>query len=118
MRHETLGALEDIRESIQHLLEDTEGMTFAEFAADRRTRQLVERNVEIIGEAVNRLHRHDPEIVQHISAWRKIIDLRNALIHGYDVIDYPTVWRAIQESLPVLRQEVAELLSNDDNDRQ
>ncbi len=110
MRRDTLGLLEDIRDAAQFIAEDTIGMTFDVFEGDRRTRQLVERNFEIIGEAVNRLHRHAPAVAEQISAHRQIVDFRNALINGYDVIDYPTVWRAVQESLPVLRAEVERLL--------
>ena len=110
MRRETLGVLEDIRDSARFITEDTAGMSFESFLEDRRARQLVERNFEIIGEAVNRLRRHDPAVVERISAHGKIVGLRNALIHGYDVIDYPPVWLTVQESLPVLPAEVAQLL--------
>jgi uncharacterized protein with HEPN domain len=110
MRPDTLGLLEDIRDAAQFIADDTAGMTFEAFERDRRTRQLVERNVEIIGEAVSRLRRHDPTLVARITAHNQIVGLRNALIHGYDVIDYPIVWRAVHESLPVLRAEVDRLL--------
>ena len=59
---------------------------------------------------MNRLRRHAPAVAERISASGQIIGLRNALIHGYDVIDDPTVWRAVQHSLPVLRAEVEGLL--------
>ncbi len=110
MRRDTLGLLEDIQDAARFIVEDTAGMTFEAFEGDRRARQLVERNFEIIGEAVNRLHRRAPAVAEQISAYRQIVDFRNVLIHGYDVIDYPTVWRAVQESLPVLRTEVERLL--------
>lgn len=95
MRRDTLGTLKDIRESAQFISDDTVGMSFDAFFKDRRARQLVERNFEIIGEAVSRLRRRDPTVVERLSAYQKIIGLRNALIHGYDVIDYPTVWLAV-----------------------
>jgi uncharacterized protein with HEPN domain len=60
MPPDTVGVLVDIRDAAQYIVDDTAGMTFAEFERDRRTRQLVERNLEIIGEAVNRLRRHAP----------------------------------------------------------
>jgi len=113
MRRDVVGLLEDIREAAGFIAEDTAGLSFEAFEQDRRVRQLVERNFEIIGEAVNRLRRHEPELVERISAYRQIIGFRNALIHGYDVIDYPTVWRAVQESLPVLRAEVDALLGEE-----
>ncbi|MDP9472056.1 MAG: hypothetical protein M3Q71_15550 [Chloroflexota bacterium] len=68
MRRETLGLLEDIRDAAKFIVADTAGVTVDGFIGDRLTRQLVERNFEIIGEAVNRLRRHDPTIVERISA--------------------------------------------------
>jgi uncharacterized protein with HEPN domain len=99
-----------IREAAQYIAEDTAGMTFAGFAADRRTRQLVERNFATIGEAVNRIRRRDPEVVERISSYNDIIGLRNVVIHGYDDINYDAIWEAVQESLPVLLTEVEQLL--------
>ena len=98
----------DIRESA-YIADDTAGHSFEFFRADRRVRQLVERNLQIIGGAMRRLSREDPGLAGRITAYRRIIGLRNALIHGYDVINYPTVWRAVQESLPVLRAAVDKL---------
>lgn len=110
MRRNSRGLLVDIREATQFIADDTVGMTFDAFVADRRARQAVERNFEIIGEAVNRLRRHDPVIASRISSYNQIIALRNALIHGYDVINYAAVWNTVQEWLPVLRAEVEQLL--------
>jgi uncharacterized protein with HEPN domain len=110
MRRDTAGALEEILEAAGFIAADTAGMTAKEFADDRRTRQLVERNFEIIGEAVNRLIRHAPAVVNRITAYRQIVGLRNALIHGYDLIDYPTLWRTVQDSLPVLVAEIEGLI--------
>lgn len=104
------GTLEQIHEAAGYIEVDTAGMTFEAFEADRRTRQLVERNFEIIGEAVKRLRRHAPEVVEQISACNKIVGLRNVLIHGYDQVDYAAPWFAVRESLPVLRAEVETLL--------
>lgn len=106
--------LEQIDEAAGYIEADTAGMGFEEFKADRRTRQLVERNFEIIGEAVNRLRRHAPGVVEQISASNQIVGFRNQLSHGYDRIDYSIVWRAVQETLPVLRAEVGALLREAD----
>lgn len=110
MLPDTLGVLEDIRDAAQYIADDTAGMTFEGFERDRRTRQLVERNFEIIGEAVNRLRRHAPLTVEHITSSDRIVDFRNALNHGDDTIDYRRVWRAIQDALPILRAEVEQVL--------
>ena len=111
MLRDTLGMLEDIHEAAGFIAADTAGMTAQSFEQDRRTRQLVERNFEIIGEAVNRLSRHAPSVVDRMTAYQHIVSLRNALIHGYDVIDHPTLWQTVQESLPVLRAEIEALIN-------
>ena len=111
MRRDALGMLEDIREAAGFIAADTSALTAQDFARDRRARQLVERNFEIIGEAVNRLSRHAPAVAERITAHRQIVNLRNALIHGYDVIDHPTLWQTVQTSLPVLLAEVEALIA-------
>lgn len=110
MPPDVTNTLEHIREAAGYIQEDTAGLTFDAFMADRRIRQAVERNFEIIGEAVNRLRRHAPEVLEQISASNQIVAFRNQLSHGYDRIDYPTVWQAVQVALPKLRAEVEALL--------
>ena len=60
MPPDIIGTLEDILEAAGYIEVDTAGLTMEAFEEDRRTRQAVERNFEIIGEAVNRLRRHAP----------------------------------------------------------
>ena len=79
MRRDSLGALEHILDAVQNVAHDTAGMTFEEFERDRRTRQLVERNFEIIGEAVNRVRTHEPSVASRISSHNQIVAFRNAL---------------------------------------
>lgn len=98
MPPDILGTLEHIHEAAGFIEADTAGMTFETFKADRRTRQAVERNFEIIGEAVNRLRRHAPDVAARIGASNKIVGFRNQLSHGYDRIEYPTVWRSARSS--------------------
>jgi uncharacterized protein with HEPN domain len=70
----------------------------------------------IIGEALNRLRRRDPDIAERISDLQQIVGMRNALIHRYDVTDYPIVWRAIHETLPILWEQIEELLPAEDRE--
>ncbi|HEU5432703.1 MAG TPA: HepT-like ribonuclease domain-containing protein [Thermomicrobiales bacterium] len=118
MRHETRGALAFRRDAAQNIAEDTAGATFAMCLNDRRMRQLVERNVEIIGEAVSRLIRHDPWAAAKIREARLIVDFRNVVVHGYDAIDSKTVWRAVEESLPISQAEAETLLNDAEMDRE
>jgi uncharacterized protein with HEPN domain len=70
----------------------------------------VEREFTIIGEAVNRILKIDSTIP--ISNHRKIVSVRNYIIHGYDSVDYETLWSIIKRHLPVLENEVNQLLKN------
>ncbi len=115
MRRDTVGTLEDILTAAQRILNRTRGETLDSFRQDLDSRQIVERNFEIIGEAVNRLRRHDPAMLEQISGYQKIIAFRNILIHAYDIIDATTVWQAVQESLPILVAEVTQLLRDVDD---
>ena len=72
-------------------------------------RSAIERQFEIIGEALNRLKRLDPETAVRISDYQRIIDFRNVLAHGYDVVSDQVVWDIVQNKLPDLRREIDEL---------
>jgi uncharacterized protein with HEPN domain len=101
--------LEDISISINEIYEFLpKDIDYFEFEKDLRTRKAIERNIEIIGEALNRILKAYPDI--SISDSRKIVDTRNRIIHGYDSITPDILWLIIKQSLPVLRNEVAELL--------
>jgi uncharacterized protein with HEPN domain len=75
-------------------------------------RQAIERNFEIIGAAVGRLAKVDPTTADKIGKYQQIISFRNALIHGYDLIDEAQVWEVVRTNLPTLEAEVAALLAN------
>ncbi len=87
------------------------GKTFRRFKNNRLIRRAVERELEIIGEAVNRILKLEPEIT--IKGARKIVDLRNLIIHAYDSVDYEYLWAIIVNHLPVLKTEVQQLLGTE-----
>ncbi len=68
----------------------------------------VERNIEIIGEAMNRLLQIEPNI--KISNARRIVDARNKIIHGYDEIENSQIWAIIINHLPILKKEIEIIL--------
>ena len=70
----------------------------------------MERNLEIIGEAIGRISRYDAETASRISEHRRIIAFRNRLIHGYDLLDDELVWETVKAEVPVLLSEVEGLL--------
>jgi uncharacterized protein with HEPN domain len=110
MRPKTPKLLEDIRDAAAYIVELAQGRTLEDYNRDRMLRQAVERNFEIIGEAVSRLTRLDPDTAGRIGSHRQIVDFRNVLIHGYDLIDHRIVWSTIAEKIPVLLKEVESLL--------
>ena len=73
-----------------------------------KTRRAVERNVEIIGEAMNRILQKDDSI--KLSNSRKIVDTRNRIIHGYDAVSDDIIWSIIVSQLPALKIEVEKML--------
>jgi uncharacterized protein with HEPN domain len=78
------------------------------YTNDIRTKRAVERNIEIIGEAMGRILKENPNI--NISNSRKIVDARNKIIHGYDDISDDVVWGIVINHLPLLKQEAEKLL--------
>ena len=86
-------------------------MTLEDYRGDRRLRNAVERNFEIIGEAIKRLAQIDSQTADRIGDYRQIIAFRNVLIHGYDLVDHALVWSAIESQVPALPEDVEALLS-------
>ena len=83
--------------------------SFEAHKSDLRTRRAVERNIEIIGEALNRILNKDS--LFHLSNARKIVDTRNRIIHGYDSVSDDIIWSIVINHLPILNTEVANLLN-------
>ena len=81
---------------------------FEVYQNDLRTKRAVERNIEIIGEAMSRILKEDKDI--QISNSRKIVDVRNRIIHGYDSVSDDVIWGIVIKNLPVLQEEVEVLL--------
>jgi uncharacterized protein with HEPN domain len=81
---------------------------FSSYNNDLRTKRAVERNIEILGEALSRIMAKDATI--EITNARKIVDTRNRIIHGYDSVSDEIVWGIVINHLPILQKEVQELL--------
>jgi uncharacterized protein with HEPN domain len=81
---------------------------FETYTADKKLRRAVERELEIIGEAVNKILLLDPEAP--IDNARKIIGLRNRVIHAYDNVDNETVWGVLTTHLPILKKDVDKIM--------
>ena len=82
---------------------------FEMYQNDLRTKRAIERNIEIIGEAMSRILKENNSI--EISNSRKIVDVRNRIIHGYDSVSDDVIWGIVIKNLPVLKTEVSHLLN-------
>ncbi len=111
MQPEALKLLEDVRDAGSFVLEATAQSSLAEYLENRLVRQAVERNLQIIGEAMNRLHRMTPEIAARAGEVDRIVAFRNILVHGYDMLDHEIVWQVISDELPGLVERTGALLS-------
>jgi uncharacterized protein with HEPN domain len=100
----------DINEACELLIQFTAGKTFSDYSADPMLRSAVERQFEIIGEALAQLLRLDPSLRSRISDAGRIIAFRNRLIHGYSSVADDVVWGILEANLPSLRKEVAALM--------
>lgn len=112
MREEIKKFLYDIQVSIDSI-EEYLGpeRDFQEYVSNKMLKRAVEREFEIIGEAMSHLQKMDPGI--DISSKELIIGMRNRVIHGYDKIDDTIIWGAIIKHLPILKSEVDKLLSSE-----
>lgn len=102
--------LSDILECVISIDEHLERKrVFDEYASNKTKRRAVERELEIIGEAMTKLLKLNPDI--QISFSRLIVDLRNKVIHAYDSVDDTLIWKIIMKDIPVLEEEVRNLLA-------
>ena len=105
--------LEDVRRAAELVFEFTAEKSSSDYSADALLRSAIERQFEIIGEALNRLSKTNVAVASRISNYQRIVAFRNILIHGYDAVDDRIVWDIVQENLPALHREVVALLGED-----
>ncbi len=110
MNDETRKNLIDILQAAEEIQNFVCGMDFKAYQNNAVTKRAVERDFEIIGEALNRIKYMDNELLAKISEHQRIIGFRNILIHGYDIVDEGVVWQAVKNHLPILVAEVKEIL--------
>lgn len=101
--HDILNAINEIESFIADKPKD-----FTAYQKDIKTKRAVERNIEIIGEAMNRILLNDETI--ELSNSRKIVDTRNRIIHGYDSVSGDMIWSIVIKHFPILKTEVSKFL--------
>ena len=110
MKDEILAHLYDLLHAGHAIREFVRGRTVEDYISDELLRSAVERKFEIMGEALTRIRRDEPELLNAIRDHRDIISFRNILVHGYDSIDDRIVWGVIEEDLADLLSDVQNLL--------
>jgi uncharacterized protein with HEPN domain len=112
MDEKILKSLYDIKLAIDEIdfFLSTEEKTFLNYCKNRLLKRAIERNLEIIGEAVNRILKEDSEF--HITNARRIIGLRNQIIHAYDSVSDENIWSIVMNHLPNLKNEIENKINN------
>lgn len=111
MEIEIASCLADIKQAINEINEFLPNQKdFFEFQKDTKTKRAIERNIEIIGEAVSRILKVDSNYP--ITNARKIVDTRNRISHGYDSVSEDIIWTIVIKEIPNLDIEVSSLLDD------
>jgi uncharacterized protein with HEPN domain len=111
MQRDPRAFLWDVQQAAEAITQFTAGLDVAGYRTNPLVRSAVERQFEIIGEALNRLSKETPDLANRVPNLGKIIGFRNVLIHGYAVIDDGRVWEIVTTLLPSLRVTVTTLLT-------
>lgn len=101
----------DMQQAVRHILGFVTGVTLDAYKSDLKLRSAVERQFQIVGEALFRLNGEFPDIAQRITDYRAIIHFRHVLVHGYDSIRDEIVWGIIEKDLFKLDAELTALLA-------
>ena len=112
MQPESRKHLEDVRRAAELLGSFVDGKSSADYLADPLLRSAVERQFQIIGEALNRLAKVDSTTIALVAGAPRIIAFRNILVHGYDSIDHRIVWDVVQINLSDLKNSVISLMAS------
>jgi uncharacterized protein with HEPN domain len=110
MQLESLKYLYDMQQACRLLAAFLAGRSFDDYSADPLLRSGVERQLTIVGEALNRLMKIEPTVASTITDARQIIAFRNILVHGYDVVRHEVVWGILENDLSILTRDVDTLL--------
>jgi len=105
MQREALKYVYDIKVAAEKIQRFVAGKSQSEYLEDEMLQSAVERQFEIIGEAIGKLHKVDAALADSITDCRKMIAFRNVLIHGYATVDPIIVWGVIEANLSTLAIE-------------
>jgi uncharacterized protein with HEPN domain len=100
----------DAHRAVERIARFTAGRGYHDYLADEMLRSAVERQFEVIGEALAGLRRVEPGLAAGIPDLPRIVAFRNVLIHGYATVDDRLVWGVVESGLPALRTALAQML--------
>lgn len=86
------------------------GLNFAGYCADEVRRSAIERQLEVLGEALSQLRKSAPDLAARVPELHRAVALRNVLIHGYATVDNAIVWGVVEQHLASLLQALKDLL--------
>lgn len=110
MKNHTKKRLLDALDACQAIGSFVAGATFADYEQNLMMRSAVERQFEIIGEALHQAEADDPEVTDLMPEVRRIVGMRNRIIHGYDSVDDELLWQTIQRNIPPLSKHLEQIL--------
>lgn len=111
MKIETLQRLHDAESACRELHDFCHGVSESSFLHDRGLNLIVQKLVEIIGEALKQAEAFDPEIAELIPDFRKIVSTRNRIVHGYGTVNYRLLWSIVQIRIPKLEVSLNAILT-------
>jgi len=98
-------------EEIDSYFENTD-KNFFQYRENLMLKRAIERDLEIIGEALNRILKNDNSFEQSITNAKSIIGLRNQVVHAYDNISDENIWSILINHLPKLKEEIYHLITS------
>ena len=111
MEHDPKGYIFDILQASKHIQQFTAGKNLDHYKGDILLKSAVERQLTIIGEALNKLKKEAPDLFGHFREAEKIIAFRNVIIHGYDIISDQMVWDIVSTKLDNLIEDCVKNLN-------
>ena len=111
-RHDTLTSLRQMHDYAREAVALAAGRSRSDLDVDRMLELSLTHLLEIIGEAASRVPENERDTYPQIP-WRRLVGLRNRLIHGYDQINLDIVWRIVSDDLPVLTSELGSIVSGE-----
>jgi len=109
MTDKAIKCISDIQYAISLINDFLKGIeNFSDYQSDLKTQSAIERQLGIIGEAVNKFRQDEKDVI--LSHTKQIVDFRNRIIHSYDNIDASIVWAIVKNHLSILKKEVDEIL--------